>query len=66
MWMTVYIQKVQQCLVEEHGFERGRNGSPQNVPDGFYEINISGRIDSVEIKDGRIHCCEYFAKEKGE
>jgi len=59
MWMTEYIQEIQKLLIDKYGFERGSNGCPQNVPDGEYPMKIDGKLDQVNIKDGKISSCNF-------
>lgn len=50
MWMTDYIREIQRRLLAEHGTA---------VPDGRYPMVLNGKLDNVEIRDGKIFCCNF-------
>lgn len=60
--MLQYIAEIQRQLVDVFGFEPRVDAPhiPQNVPDGVYPMIIDGKIDRVEIKHGKISCCNYM------
>lgn len=62
--MLSYIGLIQKKFITQYGFKAGKNGCPQNVPDGYYPIKIHGKLDHVRIKDGHIHCCRWDKDEK--
>lgn len=59
MWMTQYINEIQQKLVTQYGFTPDARGLPQDVPDGEYPMEVDGRLDRVRIEGGRISCCNF-------
>jgi hypothetical protein len=61
MWMSTYIQQIQEAFITQHNFQEDpeRPGVPLNVPDGKYSIEIDGKVDTVEIKKGKIYCCNF-------
>ena len=56
MWMTQYIDKIQNKLVSQYGFVPDVRGLTQQVPDGEYPMEIDGRLDRVSIEGVMIHC----------
>lgn len=63
MWMSSYILAVKRALRDQHGFTP-KEGSTENeplldVPDGEYPVSIDGKVDTVRIADGKIHCCNF-------
>ena len=63
--MIEYITEIQRQFIENYGIEKGRNGCPVHVPDGSYPMMIGGDLDLVLIRDGKINCCNFIAKEDG-
>lgn len=59
MWMNTYINEIQKRLVTQYGFTPDVRGLPQGVPDGKYPMEIDGKLDRIEIKDGFINCCNF-------
>lgn len=61
MDMLRYISEIQQKLVTKYGFQERLDapGIPINVPDGDYPMEIGGKLDRVQIVDGKIHCCRF-------
>ena len=61
MWMTDYICEIQRQLISVHGFKENpdKPGLPMNVPDGTYPMTIEGKLDRVEIVDGKINCLNF-------
>lgn len=62
MWMTDYVSEIQKKLVTQYGFTPDARGLPQDVPDGQYPMTIDGKLDRVEIREGRINCCNFEEK----
>lgn len=65
MWMTTYIAEIQKQFVEKYGFQR-RMDQPDNpqivpvfVPDGYYPMEIEGKLDHVRVENGFISCCNF-------
>lgn len=61
--MLEYIAAVKRGLRDHHGFNP-LPGSTENeplldVPDGDYPMEINGRLDHVQIRNGKIHCCRW-------
>lgn len=61
MRMLEYISAIQAKLISQYGFAPRDDAPniPMHVPDGIYPMEIGGRLDRVEIKDGRISCCNF-------
>lgn len=61
--MTQYIQEVKRQLRDVYEFSpsSGTLEDPNfdNIPDGTYPMDINGKQDKVEIKDGLISCCNF-------
>ena len=66
MWMTDYINEIQKKLVTQYGFLPDARNLPQNVPDGCYPMEIDGKLDRIEISNGRIYCCRFDAPNETE
>jgi len=64
MWMTDYIREIQKQLVSRYGFPPNNEGLPTAVPDGDYPMEIDGKLDHVQVIDGKIHCCRFVDEEK--
>ena len=67
--MTDYITQIKRNLRDFHGFVPigGTKEDPifsDEPKDGIYPMEINGRIDNVEIKDGNIYCCRFNNKEE--
>lgn len=64
MWCTDYIRKIQKQFIKKYGFKENpsKPGVPMNVSDGEYPMTIKGKLDTVRIVDGRIHCCNFGEK----
>lgn len=66
MWMSDYIREIQRLLISQYGFAaRSDNpGIPSGVPDGEYPMMIDGKMDHVQIRHGKISCCNFtFGKD---
>lgn len=63
MWGTDYIREIQRKLIGDYGFTENpdKPGIPLDVPDGKYPMVINGKLDYVEIVDGKINCCNFEA-----
>jgi len=64
MWMTDYIREVKKQFRDLYGFKPTDDCSPDDpvyeegkVPDGVYPMIIEGKMDFLEIKCGKINCC---------
>lgn len=67
MWMTAYISEIKRQFRDKYKFTPigGTVQEPlfDSIPDGVYVMEIEGKIDYVEIKDGGIKCCNYKTEE---
>lgn len=61
MWMTDYIREIQRNLIALYGFAEDphRPGVPLDVGDGEYPMMINGKLDRVEVIDGKVSCCNF-------
>ncbi len=61
--MLEYIRSVKRGMRDQHGFKPtyGTDEDPNfdNIPDGKYPMTIDGKVDSVEIKGGKIFFCNF-------
>lgn len=66
--MLEYICAVKRGMRDQHGFKPtgGTDENPlfDNVPDGKYPMTINGKVDNVEIKGGKIYCCNFEEEAK--
>jgi hypothetical protein len=54
-----YVNKVKQGLAAQLGLEYRDTRVIGHVPDGIYPMEIDGKIDHVQIKNGHINCCNW-------
>lgn len=57
--MIEYINKVKQGLASQLGLEYRDTRVIGHVPDGVYPMEIDGKVDHVQIKNGFINCCRW-------
>lgn len=66
--MLEYIRSVKRGMRDQHGFQStgGTDEDPNfdNISDGKYPMTIDGKVDSVEIKGGKIFCCNFEEEAK--
>jgi hypothetical protein len=58
MWMTDYVREIQRQFIDVYGYPSRLDmpGVPSGVPDGEYPMAIDGRVDRVQIVEGKIRC----------
>ena len=66
--MLSYIGEIKHQLRDVYHFKPdrivGQDLCFDHIPDGEYPMKIDGRMDYVEIVDGKIHCCNFKKKKK--
>lgn len=58
---TAYIQEIQKRFITDFGFKENpeKPGLPMDVPDGEYPMRVNGKLDRVEVINGKIRCCNF-------
>ena len=56
MWMTQYLEEIKRQFVEVYKLNL------ESVPDGQYPMTINGKVDNVQVINGKLHCCNFKAE----
>lgn len=63
MWMTAYISEIKRQFRDVYKFtpNGGTDDDPtfDIIPDGFYPMEIEGKVDNIKITNGSISCCNF-------
>lgn len=64
MGMLDYIREIKRQLRDVYGFTPSTRSTEHelvfdDVPDGDYPMTIEGKLDKVQVVNGKFRCCQF-------